>query len=197
MNDFGSQETGAHAKLRLENETLSQQVKRLIKAESKLYEYQEELDAQLNEYKNLYELNRKIHSTFDIRTIFGHAIEYVIHHLEYERVVFFLQQEDTGDYAVCALDGFYEPQEKDVVSQLVIGKHDPFILPLVHGGEYLLCQADSEDPLAYRAKLLMHEYLVYPLGSHAHHFALMAVGNSAVNTRFFPPVRAREDGGLR
>ena len=35
------------AALRLENETLAQQIRRLIKAESRLYAYQEQLDARL------------------------------------------------------------------------------------------------------------------------------------------------------
>ena len=96
MNDFSSPDTDRITRLQLENETLAQQVKNLIRAESKLYEYQEKLDAQLNEYKTLYELNRNISSTFNLREIFRQAIEYAIYNLGYERVVFLKQSAATG-----------------------------------------------------------------------------------------------------
>ena len=64
------------AALRRENETLSQQVKRLIKAEGEHYEYQEELDAQLKKYKELYELSRKNNATLDIRQTFHQTCQY-------------------------------------------------------------------------------------------------------------------------
>src|SRR6266508_396913 len=88
------------AELERENEILSQQVKRLIKAETKLYQYQEELDAQLKEYKDLYELNRKLNATFDISNIFEHTVAYVTQDLEYERAVLFQRLENTGTYHV-------------------------------------------------------------------------------------------------
>ena len=65
-----AQEAVDIAPLQMEKEALAQQVKRLIKTEGKLYAYQEELDAQLKEYKELYELNRKLNATFDIGKIF-------------------------------------------------------------------------------------------------------------------------------
>lgn len=101
-----AQEAVEIAPLQMENETLAQQVKRLIKTEGKLYAYQEELDAQLKEYKDLYELNRKLNATFDIGKIFEYVIEYVIYNLEYERVLFFQQFENKGLYAVCAIGGY-------------------------------------------------------------------------------------------
>src|SRR5208337_2079546 len=113
-------DTGELAKLRQEKETLSQQVKRLVMAESKLYEYQEKLDAQLKEYRDLYELNRKLNATFDTRKIFEHAVEYVIHNLEYERVLILQRAEETGNYEVCALDGYYSQDEKSSVAGLVV-----------------------------------------------------------------------------
>ena len=96
-----NENAGELERLKQEKETLSQQVKRLIKAEGKLYEYQEKLDVQLKEYRDLYGLNGKLNATFDIGKIFEHAVEYVIHNLEYERVLIFQRSEDTGSYHVC------------------------------------------------------------------------------------------------
>jgi len=180
-------------RLELENETLSRQVKNLIKAESKLYEYQEQLDTQLHEYKTLYELNRKISSTFDLRKIFEAAIEYAIHNLEYERVIFFQQSEITGDYVVCALDGFYDPEEKKTVAQLTLKGDDPSLLSFRTGCEFLIGKVDAEDPQGYRARLLMQEFLIYPLGPQGTPPALIAVGNSAENAPFYRRINDAED----
>ena len=183
------------ARLKQENYTLAQQVKRLIKAESKQYEYQEELDAQLKEYKKLNELNKKINATLDIRKIFALTSEYIIYNLEYERVIFFEQFEYTGSYTVCAHDGYYNHLEKSAIAELVINEDDPFLLPLQEGNEYLICKADSDnkDLAEYRSKLLTNEYLIYPLCPHKRPHALLAVGNSAENSGFYR--RVSEDKG--
>ena len=181
-----SQETGEITALKLEKDTLTQQVKRLIKAEGNLYKYQEELDAQLKEYKDLYELSRKIYATLDIRRIFEHTIQYVINNLEYERVLFFQPEGDLGGYTVCAIDGYYDGQEKDNVAGLTIFQDDPLLLPLLAGREYLICKTDSDDKdvQEYRARFLMSEYLIYPLGSRERPLALLVVGNSPENAEF-------------
>ena len=185
MCDLNSRETVRVAELQEENQALSQQVKNLVKAEGRLYEYQEKLDVQLNEYKTLYELSRKINATFDLATIFTFALEYVIRNLEYERVIFLRQFEDAGDYVVCAQDGFYDPQEMEAIAGLTISQGEPPLRPLLKGGEYLVCKGDSGDPPGFRARLRMHEYLIYPLGSQVPPLALMAVGNSAENAEFY------------
>ena len=101
------------AALRLENEKLAGQVKRLVKAEGRLYEYQEQLDVQLKEYQELYELNRKLIASPELRSIFEYATEYIINKLGYERVIFFQRSENTGAYSISALDGYYDQQEKN------------------------------------------------------------------------------------
>lgn len=194
-NVDASSESAEIARLQQENDTLSQQVKRLIKAESKLYAYQEKLDAQLKEFKELNQLNRKINATLDIRKIFTYTGEYIIHHLEYERVIFFEQFGYGGNYAVCALDGYYDQQEMGGVAELTIKEDDPVLSPLHTGSEYLICKADSgrEGLAELRSRLHMNEFLVYPLCSHNRPHALLAVGNSAENAEFYR--RITGDGG--
>jgi len=170
-----------------EKEALSRQVKNLIKAESRLYKYQEELDVQLKEYKELYDLNRKLNATFDRKRVFEYAIEYIIRNLEYERVVIFERLEDSGGYGVCALDGYYDPEQKSAVAAGVIVPGDPLLSALQEAGEYLICKAASEPPLLadYRARLLMNEYLIYPLCTESPPCAFLAVGNSRDNAAFY------------
>jgi PAS domain S-box-containing protein len=194
-----SPQTDEIAALRQENATLSQQVKRLIKAEGKLYEYQEELDAQLKEYKDLYELSKKNNATLDIRQIFRQTGEYIIRNLQYERVVFFEHfDSEATSYAIRVFDGYYETWEQSAVALLVIGEDDPFLSPLRAGREYLFCQAGCvrKELAEYRARLLMNEYLVFPLGSSSPlPQALLAVGNSAGNAEFYHRV-SDEEGAL-
>lgn len=190
-------ESAKIARLQQENDTLAQQVKRLIKAESKLYDYQEKLDAQLKEFKELNELNRKINATLDIRKVFADTGEYIIRSLEYERVIFFEQFEYSGNYVVCSLDGYYDQQEMNDVAELVIKEDDPILSPLHAGKDYLICKADScqEDLAEFRSRLHMNEYLFYPLCSHERPHSLLAVGNSAQNAEFYHRV-ADDEGEL-
>ncbi len=178
------------AELQREKETLSQQVKRLIKAEGKLYQYQEELDAQLKEYKDLYELNGKLNTTFDIENIFQYTVAYATQNLEYERAVLFHRPGNTGGYHVGALDGYYDKQEKSSVGAVVIEQDDPVLSPLFAGREYLICKADAEEKelLEYRSKLRMNEYVIYRLGTPPSPHAVLAIGNSAENVQFYRKV---------
>jgi signal transduction histidine kinase len=181
-----TQEGSEIAALRLENENLSRQVKRLVKAEGKLYEFQEQLDVQLKEYQELYELNRKLIAASELRTIFEYATEYIINKLGYERVIFSQQSEHSGDYAISAIDGYYDHQEKSAVAKLVISPEAPILSPLLGGREYLVCTEDTEqhELAAYRAKMLMNEYMLFRLGSHARPLALLAIGNTVEKAEF-------------
>jgi PAS domain S-box-containing protein len=194
VKEIVAEEAGEIETLRLENETLAQQVKRLIKAEGKLYAYQEQLDAQFREYKELYELNRKLIGNFNIRKMLEYACEYVINQLEYERVIFFKRNKDSGDYAIYAMDGYYDRSEKERVAEAIIKEDDPFLSPLFEGDEYLICKADCEcKPLVeYREKLLMNEYLIYPMVPDTFPLVLVAVGNSIEKADFYRRVNDGE-----
>jgi diguanylate cyclase (GGDEF)-like protein/PAS domain S-box-containing protein len=186
------------AELRRENSALAEQVKQLIKVESKLYEYQGELDAQLREYKELYELNRKVSATFDVNKIFGYAIEYVIQKLEYEKVLILERFSNAGAYSVCAAEGYYDQAERSAVAPLSIPQDAREIAPLMNGEEYLICNATpgADDPRRLRARLFMDEYLVYPLGSRSRPHALLAVGNSAARAELHRRVSGGEEALL-
>jgi two-component system, cell cycle sensor histidine kinase and response regulator CckA len=172
--------------LRVEKEQLAQQVKRLVKAEGELYAYQERLDAQLNEYQGLYELNRKLAATHDLPSVFALASAYVINGLGYEKVVFLRQTEEEGDFSVCGMDGYYDDAEKEAVSTLRISSHDPLLAPLLTGQECLICGDGCNDAqrLELGQKMFLNEYLLYLLGTHARPLAILAIGNSAEEAIF-------------
>ena len=182
------------AMMQQENETLAQQVKSLIKAEGKLYAYQEQLDEQLKEYKDIYDLNKKFHSTIDIRKIFSYTCEFVINNLGYERAVLFQQMEGDENFSVSALDGYYDEEEKQDVTEFVISMKDPRLKPLFAGAEFLICNAGVEQANleVFRDKLLMQEFLVYLVGPET----LLVVGNSAAESSFYKRVEVGENSLL-
>jgi two-component system, NtrC family, C4-dicarboxylate transport sensor histidine kinase DctB len=170
-----------------EKEALSQQVKQLIRAEGKLYEYQEELDNQLKEYKELYRLNRRLNEVLEVAQIFEETVSYVIEKLGYERVVFFRKVEETGHYCVCALEGYYDDKEKNHVLNMVIERDAPCLSPLFAGKELVVCGAEECDPhlAACRQKLLLNEYFIYRLGFPSDPHSILIVGNTLENGSFY------------
>jgi len=173
--------------LQREKEALSQQVKRLIRAEGKLYEYQQELDVQLKQYKELYELNRRLNDTSELETIFRETVTYVTEQLEYERAVLFRRSEESGLYQVSTLAGYFDEAELEGVAALTVDETAACLSPLLAGAEYLICKPETRGRMAAenREKLLMNEYFIYPLGFPPLPHALLAVGNSAENAQFY------------
>jgi PAS domain S-box-containing protein len=173
--------------------TLSRQVKRLVKAESMLYQYQEELDSQLKEYKDLYELNRKLNETFHVEKIFQLTVNYLTQNLDYERAIVLRRSAGSGDYHVSALDGYYDQGEKSCVSALIIPHGAPLLSMFRKGREYLVCTADSVemDLAEFRTASFLNEFLIFPLGDHSRPDALVAVGNSAGKADFYRRVNDR------
>ena len=184
-------------KAQQEKQELAQQVKQLIKSESKLYEIQEELDVQLKEYKDLLELSKKLSTTFDIRKIFKYTLEYIIYTLQYERALILQPGGPADSFIVRAFDGYYSEKEKRGVESLALNHDDSLLSLLQAGAEYLVCQAGPERKLfdEYRAKLQLDEYLICALGSYSQPLALLIVGNSGENAMFHRRV-IYNDGAL-
>ncbi|WP_243372393.1 ATP-binding protein [Geotalea sp. SG265] len=180
------------AMLRQEIKTLSEQVKRLVKAESRLYRYQEELDAQLKEYKDLYELNKALNETVELSEMFRHTVDYFTCNLDYERAIALRFSGDSDDYRVAALAGYYDDKEKSCVAALTIGRDGPLPASFARGEEFLVCTAGSEDAelSAFGALAYLDEFFIFPLGSNFPPQALLAVGNSTEHTQFYRKVDA-------
>jgi two-component system, NtrC family, C4-dicarboxylate transport sensor histidine kinase DctB len=183
--------------LQREKDALSQQVKRLIRAEGKLYDYQQELDAQLKEYRELYDFGRRLNDIFDLKELFRETVAFVIDRLEYERALFLCRFDGEIHYRVCASDGYYDPAQAAAVTGLIIAPEDPCLSSLNAGADYVICNEESSDPALChcRSRFLMHEYLIYPMGHNDDPAALMIVGNSAESALFYRRI-SDSKGGL-
>jgi two-component system, NtrC family, C4-dicarboxylate transport sensor histidine kinase DctB len=182
-----------------EKEELAQQVKRLIRAEGTLYEYQQVLDAQLKEYKDLYDFTRRLNNTFDLTKIFEETVQYIVRELEYERAVVLRREAGSTIYRVCALNGYYDQEEKDLVSSLTLSEDVPCLAPLRNGSDYVVCNAACREDhclLNLRSRLLVKEYLFFALGSRPHPPALLAVGNSEEGAAFYRKIESNRSALL-
>ncbi|MBJ6724641.1 sensor histidine kinase [Geomesophilobacter sediminis] len=202
MTKDGSSKDDRWSELVHEKETLAQQVKRLIRAEGLLYNYQEKLDDQLREYQDLYDLSKKILGTNQLQTILEHAVEYATARLQYERAVFFTRCELSGNFVACALEGFYNEAERAEVRSTVIAHDAPLLACFIQEGERLLqdkdllvCQEGACSDLlkSYRSVLHFEEFLLYALGPPSAPLALLIVGNSQADPSFYRAVSAAPD----
>jgi hypothetical protein len=80
-----------------ENRRLSEQVKRLVKAEHELYEFQEQLDNQIRIYRHLYELGKKLKATLELGEILRIATQFVLYELNFERCVALLYDPEVAE----------------------------------------------------------------------------------------------------
>lgn len=173
--------------LHRENEALARQVKELVKAEGRLYRYQEQLDAQLRENQELYRFNRKLNASLELADVFALAAEFIINHLGYEKVLFLGLDAESDRYSVRAVDGYYRAEEEEAVNGLVFPCTDPLLAPLRAGEPCLIRFGDRSSLELERLadRIAVSEYLVYPLGSHSTDpAALLVVGNSAEKAQF-------------
>lgn len=169
-----------------EAELLSRQVKRLIKAEGRLYAYQEELDAQLKQYKDLYELSKRVTATTAPDRLMRETVEYAVRNLDYERALFLVPARERGEYRVGDLEGYYEAEQRGPVAGLTVPCAHRLLALLCTEQEQLICvdEETETDLLAWRKLLGLHEFYLYPLGPRETPLALLAVGNSAARKQF-------------
>jgi hypothetical protein len=64
-----------------ENGRLSEQIKRLVRTEHELYQFQEQLDDQIRIYRHLYEVGKKLNATLNLGEILQIATQFVLYQL--------------------------------------------------------------------------------------------------------------------
>src|SRR3982074_60317 len=90
-------------RLQVENQRLSDEVKRLVTTERQLYEVQEHLDGQMSAYRQLYEIGKKFNATVDLTTILQLAAHFVLYELNFERCLVLMRQPEATSFSVEAM----------------------------------------------------------------------------------------------
>ena len=132
-------------RLRLENQRLSDQVKRLVTTERQLFDVQEHLDGQMSAYRQLYEIGKKFNATFDLTTILNLAAQFVLYELNFERCLVLMRQPGATSFSVETMDGYYDDAGSIDIARLLVPVHSSALAPLFAGLEQVLCGPDCDS----------------------------------------------------
>src|SRR5918996_4884386 len=106
------------AALQDENRRLSDQIKRLVRTEHALYQFQGQLDDQIRIYRHLYEVGKELNATLDLGELLQIAAQFVLYQLGFERCVALLYDSGTNTFYVQAHDGYYDESGQSLLTDL-------------------------------------------------------------------------------
>src|SRR5918997_4425035 len=179
--------------LQVENRRLSEQIKRLVRTEHELYQFQEQLDDQIRIYRHLYEVGKKLNATLDLGELLQVATQFVLYQLNLERCVALLYDPEANAFYVAAHDGYYDEASRGQETALRFSVDDPMLAPTLAASERITCAegCDQRELLALGQVLEMAEYVAFPLGGKPQRpIGLLIAGNTAISSAFHPQIEA-------
>jgi serine phosphatase RsbU (regulator of sigma subunit) len=181
------------ARLQDENRRLSEQIKRLVRTEHELYQFQGQLDDQIRLYRHLYEVGKKLNATLDLGELLQIATQFVLYQLNFERCVALLYDPETSTFYVEAHDGYYDEASQARLAGLRFSVDDPVLALISTDQERVICTegCDRDDLLALGQCLEMAEYVAFPLGGERQRpFGLLIAGNTVSSAAYNPQIQA-------
>jgi serine phosphatase RsbU (regulator of sigma subunit) len=181
------------ATLQDENRRLSDQIKRLVRTEHELYQFQGQLDDQIRIYRHLYEVGKELNSTLDLGEILKIAAQFVLYQLGFERCLALLYDLGANSFYVKAHDGYYDETSQARVTGLRFSVDDPLLAPILADSERVICAAgcDQDGLIALGQALGMAEYIAFPLGGETPQpIGVLIAGNSVSSAAYHPQIRA-------
>jgi GAF domain-containing protein len=179
-------------RLRQDNHSLSEQLKRMVKVEAELNSLREYLDSQVHLYRELYEVGKKFNRTHALSDIVEVTARFVTYELMFERCAVFMESPDSHDFVVTALDGYYD--EEDRFRHVRLHRTDRPVERIVRGEAYVVCPAEEYDASlrAWGRAVGIDEYAVFPLGGDmGRPRGLLIAGNTRSSARYHE--RIQED----
>jgi serine phosphatase RsbU (regulator of sigma subunit) len=179
--------------LQEENRRLSDQIKRLVRTEHELYQFQGQLDDQIRIYRHLYEVGKELNATLDLGELLQIAAQFVLYQLGFERCVALLHDPGTNIFYVKAHDGYYDEGSEARVTGLRLTEDDPLLAPILADSERVICAegCDQDGLLALGQALGMAEYIAFPLGGKRQQpMGVLLAGNTANNPAYHTNIRA-------
>jgi len=125
-----------------QNESLSEQVKTLIKTESNFYIFQEKLDLQMNLYRSLNQIGSEFNKAEDPDNVYELIIEYIEYELNFESVIIF-KIEDDGAFLPSDVSSNYE--DKNIFSQHKILRDTPLYNSIINSTEVMIFHEDNSE----------------------------------------------------
>ena len=176
-----------------ENRRLSDQVKRLVRTEHELYQFQGQLDDQIRIYRHLYEVGKELSATLDLGELLQIATQFVLYQLGFERCVALLYDPGTDAFHARAHDGYYDEASQARVMGLRFSVDDPLLAPILADSERIICAegCDQDDLLAFGQALEMAEYVAFPMGGEPQQpIGMLIAGNTANSAAYHPNILA-------
>src|SRR5215213_450730 len=181
------------ATLRAENHRLSEQIKRLVRTEHELYQFQEQLDDQIRIYRHLYEVGKQLNATLDLGEILQVATQFVLYQLGFERCVALMYDPEANAFYAEAHDGYYEEASRARVTALRFSVDDPLLVGILAERERVICAEGCDQPelLALGQILEMVEYVAFPLGGEPYQpVGLLFAGNTVSSASYRTQIQA-------
>jgi serine phosphatase RsbU (regulator of sigma subunit) len=176
-----------------ENVRLSEQIKRLVRTEHELYQFQEQLDDQIRIYRHLYEVGKKLNATLNLGEILQIATQFVLYQLAFERCVALLYDPGTNTFHVQAHDGYYDESAQSLITGLRFSVDDPELALILADRERVFCPKGCDQPelIALGKAVDMAEYVAFPLGVEPQpSTGLLIAGNTANSAAYRTQVQA-------
>jgi signal transduction histidine kinase len=179
------------SRLQRENQHLSEQVKRLVRAERRMIESQNQFDQQIALYRQLNEVGKQFSKTFSIQDILHHAVQFVIYELNFERCLV-LQSQTEERFHAEMWDGYHDETN---INQLVIDLKEPGYAPLLAETDYLICSATCEDADLRKLgdRVEMDEFVVFAIAPDTTLEFLLVIGNTAPRAKYHCRIQHDED----
>ncbi len=181
------------ATLQDENRRLSEQIKRLVRTEHELYQFQGQLDDQIRIYRHLYEVGKQLNATLDLGEVLQIATQFVLYQLNFERCVALLYGPEANDLYVGAYDGYYDEASRTRVTGLRLSVNDPVLAPALAASERIICAegCDQRELLELGQILEMAEYVAFSLGGEPQQpIGLLIAGHKATSSAYHPQIEA-------
>ncbi len=181
------------AALQDENRRLSEQIKRLVRTEHELYQFQGQLDDQIRIYRHLYEVGKKLNATLNLGELLQIATQFVLYQLNFERCVALLYDPEANTFYVEAHDGYFDEASQARITGLRFSVENPMLALILADQERVICTegCDRDELLALGQSLEMAEYVAFTLGSEPQQpIGLLIAGNTESSAAYHPQIQA-------
>lgn len=183
-----------------ENDRLSLQVKRLIRAESRLYAFQEELEKQRSLFKKLSVAGARLNDQLSRDNVLRVTLECIVVDLGFERAIA-LVRSDHG-YQLSCHEGYYDPDSATALSAQSLTIGSATAATLIAAKEPLLYPSpETSQPLllaelsALSAQTQLDRFFLCPVADSMHAQSaesaaavILLVGGGKSRARFHAPV---------
>jgi signal transduction histidine kinase len=178
-----------------ERQQLAQQVTRLVKVERSMIEFQEKLDLQVNFYRQLNEIAKRLKTTFEPREILEIAMEFMLYDLNFERCLILsrdsIPTQNSSAFQALLWDGY---EDDSAPTDLKLSSSDwPCLKALTHGQEFILSSIGAPIEPNLSDILGIDEFILCMVQSASGPQYLIILGNTARRAKLFSRVTAESD----